>query len=153
MLDTYHFSLEMNLSWSHFNVYQEIAETDLKHKNLQTYRDWLPSPHKVTGASHSEMSSVMLGPEDVFSLPKDSIHDPLLLQEIWFAFNLYSNYLLNRKLNKRWVSGLQATYPHHPVISHFLGQKEKVTSILKTSPYWRQRFEDYPIENLNNRDR
>ena len=145
ILDTYHFALEMNLSWSHFSVYQEIAETDLKHKSLQAYRDWLPSPHKVTGSSKTEMPSLMLKPEEIFNLPKDQMHDPKLLQEIWFAFNLYTNYVLNKKPDLRWLSGLQATYPHHPIISLFLNQKERVSSILEASPYWRQRFEDYRL--------
>ena len=145
MLDTYRFALEMNLSWSHFSVYQEIAETDLKHKNLQAYRDWLPSPHKVTGASRSEMPSRMLKPEEIFSLPKDQIHDPALLQELWFGFNLYANYILNKKPNKAWLSGLQATYPNHPVISRFLKQKDKTDSILESSAYWRKRFRDYHL--------
>ena len=145
MLDTYDFAVEMNLSWSHFSVYQDIEPTDMSKVSLQSYRDWLPSPHKVTGAYRSEMPSIMLKPEQIFSLPRDQVHDPKLLQEIWFAFNLKANYLMNKKLDGRWLSGLQATYPNHPVISRFLGQEEDVASILETSPYWRQRFEDYHL--------
>lgn len=146
IFDTLNFAIEMNLSWSHFSVYQEIGETDIKNKTLQSYRDWLPSPHKVSGSHRSEMPSVMLTPKEIFNLPKDQIHDPLLRQELWFAFNLYANYLLNPKRNRRWLSGLQAVYPAHPVISLFLNQPEKVASILETSPYWRKRFEDYHLE-------
>lgn len=145
MLDTYNFAVEMNLSWSHFSVYQDIEPTDMTKVSLQSYRDWLPSPHKVTGAYRSEMPSIMLKPEEIFALPRDQVHDPKLLQEIWFAFNLKANYLMNKKLDERWLSGLQATYPRHPVIKHFLNQKEEVASILEESPYWRQRFQDYGL--------
>ena len=171
MFDTFDFTREMNLSWSHFSVYQEIGETDLKSKSLQDYRDWLPSPQKIIGASQSKASGVRLKGSEVFDLPKNEIHSPALKQEIWFAFNLVSNYLCNKHLTSgvnvdhfiRWIESLKSSYPDHPVMSLFLalaysmqGDKradtefERMESQLEQSEYWQSRFKDYELMRLVN---
>jgi radical SAM superfamily enzyme YgiQ (UPF0313 family) len=178
MFDTLEFSIALNLSWSHFSVYQEMKETELQViSRLDTktrraeYRDWLPSTQKVVGSSTvGAASPTTLSAREVFQLPPGSVHAAELKQELWFAFNLIANYLCNKNLRPggnvdhfiRWVSGLQMTYPRHPVMSLFLslahsieGNQEEADSQfsltlrnLEHSAYWRSRFEGYELNRV-----
>ena len=50
MFETLGFSIEMQLAWSHFSVYQIMEETQLNDTGAAhrvEYRDCLPSPQKV----------------------------------------------------------------------------------------------------------
>ncbi|MBI4064638.1 MAG: B12-binding domain-containing radical SAM protein [Elusimicrobia bacterium] len=137
MFDTFKFALEMDLSWAHCTVYQEIkgAESSAvaceenKAMKKAGCRDWLPSAQKIIGSSKIiSVSRKNLTAREVFGLPLASIHDPAIRQDLWFAFNLVVNYMCNKNLRPgenvdhfiRWTSGLQATYSDHPVISLFL---------------------------------
>ena len=58
MFDTLEFAIELDLSWAHFCVYQEMKETELKEISRldpkvrrAEYKDWLPSTQKVVGSS------------------------------------------------------------------------------------------------------
>ena len=175
MFDTLEFAIEMDLSWSHFCVYQEMKETELKvisrldsKTRRAEYRDWLPSTQKVVGSSTvGAASQKTLSVRELFQLPKDSVHANELKQELWFAFNLIVNYMCNKNLRPtgnidhfmRWLSGLQITYPHHPVMSLLLSlanlvkgdrkqadlQFNRTLRNLEDSEYWRSRFEGYEL--------
>jgi len=170
MFDTLDFAIEMNISWGHFCVYQEIKETNLEKRDLKTYRDWLPSMQKVVGSSEAVAPPIQLTGKEIFALPSDQVHDPALKQELWFAFNLIVNYLLNKNLKPggnllsfiRWLKGLQMTYPQHPVMSLFLAlghliegkrieahvQYVKTLKNLHASNYWSDRFKGYQLDRI-----
>ncbi len=128
MMDTLNFSIKMNLSWSHWSVYQDIKETNLRKPSRKAYNDWLPSPEKKHGASSSHGGNTQLTGKDLYRLPKDLVPDAATRQELWFGFNLISNYLLNKNLRpggrtrdlNRWLRGLEMSYPKHPIISILL---------------------------------
>ena len=89
------------------------------------------------------------------------------LNEMWFTFNLFANYIYNKNLNPggspgkfiRWVQVSQLGYPCNAVISLFLylaylldgqdinahGQLEKTQNNLKASGYWVKRFNQYGL--------
>lgn len=178
MFDTFEFAIELDISWAHFCVYQEMNETDLKAiSRLDSkapraeYKDWLPSTQKVVGSSTvGAASQKTLTARELFQLPGDSVHASELKQELWFGFNLIVNYMCNKNLRPtgnidhfiRWLSGLQITYPHHPVMSLFLslgnlvkGDREqadvqfnRTLRNLENSEYWRGRFEGYELNKL-----
>lgn len=178
IFDTLEFAIELNLSWAHFSVYQEMKETELtvisrldSKTRRAEYRDWLPSTQKVVGSSTiGAASQKTLSAKELFQLPKDSVHAKELKQELWFAFNLVANYMCNKNLRPagdvdhfiRWLSGLQITYPRHPVMSLFLSlaylvkgdheqadiQFSRTRRNLEGSEYWRSRFEGYDLNKL-----
>ena len=178
MFDTLEFAIELDLSWAHFCVYQEMKETDLKAiSRLDSkapraeYKDWLPSTQKVVGSSTvGAASQKTLTARELFQLPRDSVHADELKQELWFGFNLIVNYMCNKNLRPtgnidhfiRWLSGLQITYPHHPVMSLFLSlanlvkgdrkqadiQFNRTLRNLENSEYWRNRFEGYELNKV-----
>lgn len=178
MFDTLEFAIELDLSWSHFCVYQEMKETEIKvisrldsNTRRADYKDWLPSTQKVVGSSTvGAGSQKTLSARELFQLPGDSVHANELKQELWFAFNLVVNYMCNKNLRPsgnidhfiRWLSGLQITYPHHPVMSLFLSlgflvkgdrkqadiQFNRTLRNLADSEYWRSRFEGYELNQV-----
>ena len=178
MFDTLEFAIELDLSWSHFCVYQEMKETELKEisrfdaaARRAEYKDWLPSTQKVVGSSTVGAASPrVLTAREIFQLPGEAVHASEVKQELWFGFNLIVNYLCNKNLRPtgdinhfiRWLSGLQITYPHHPVMSLFLSlghlvegdreradaQFERTRRNLEKSEYWRGRFEGYELNKV-----
>ncbi|HKZ17250.1 MAG TPA: radical SAM protein, partial [Geobacteraceae bacterium] len=94
MFDTLEFAIELDLSWSHFCVYQEMKETELKvisrldsDTRRAEYKDWLPSTQKVVGSSTvGAASQKTLSARELFQLPGDSVHANEVKQELWFAF-------------------------------------------------------------------
>jgi len=178
MFDTLEFAIELDLSWSHFCVYQEMEETDLKvvsrldsNTRHTEYKDWLPSTQKVVGSSAvGGGSQKTWSARELFQLPGESVHAVEVKQELWFAFNLIVNYMCNKNLRPggntdhliRWLLGLQMTYPHHPVMSLFLSlgylvtgdrrqadlQFDRTIENLADSEYWRNRFEGYELNRV-----
>jgi hypothetical protein len=178
MFDTLEFAIELDLSWSHFCVYQEMKETELKlvsrldsGARRAEYKDWLPSTQKVVGSSTVGAGSQMtLTARELFALPGESVHANEVKQELWFAFNLVANYLCNKNLRPtgnidhfiRWLAGLQITYPHHPVMSLFLSlgylvkgdrqqadrHLDQTRRNLDASDYWRGRFAGYELNKI-----
>jgi len=178
MFDTLEFAIKLDLSWAHFCVYQEMKETELKEisrldpvARRAEYKDWLPSTQKVVGSSTvGAASQKTLTARELFQLPRGSVHASELKQELWFGFNLIVNYMCNKNLRPtgnidhfiRWLSGLQITYPHHPVMSLFLSlanlvkgdrkqadiQFNRTLRNLENSEYWRNRFEGYELNKV-----
>lgn len=178
MFDTLEFAIELDISWAHFCVYQEMKETEIKEisrldarTRRAEYRDWLPSTQKVVGSSAvGAASSRSLTARELFQLPGGAVHAAEVKQELWFGFNLIVNYLCNKNLRPtgnvdhfiRWLSGLQITYPYHPVMSLFLSlgylirndrkqadvQFNRTLRNLEQSEYWRGRFQGYELNKI-----
>lgn len=178
MFDTLEFAIELDLSWSHFSVYQEMKEADLKVSSRldpvitrAEYKDWLPSTQKIVGSSVvGSALQKRLSARELFQLPGDAVHADEVKQELWFAFNLVANYMCNKNLRPganidhfiRWLLGLQLTYPRHPVMSLFLSlgylvkgdrkkadvQFNRTLRNLGDSEYWRGRFEGYELARV-----
>ncbi len=175
ILDTFKFSLEMNLSWSGFSVCQELRdnsvedefESDLENENPENYKkitDFVPSKESTDRAINLGKAQY----DSIFDLSRDAIPSPEQLNEMWFTFNLFANYIYNKNLRPggspskfiRWVQVIQLGYPCNAVISLFLylaylldgqdinahGQLEKTQNNLKASGYWVKRFNQYGLD-------
>ena len=103
-------------------------------------------------------------------MPKNVVPTRDELKEIWFAFNLVTNYIYNKNLTLEgspkdftaWVKVLQMGHPYNAVISLFLfiayrllndneAAEEQISltrSIIKESSYWRNRFEQYGLMEI-----
>src|SRR3989338_5615845 len=107
---------------------------------------------------------------DIFNIPKDTIPSRKQIAEIWFVFNLFSNYINNKNLKPEgrpdklasWLQALQVTYPHNPYMPLFASycyvlmnnqrqaqvELKKVGSNLHDSEYWNKRFEQFHLFDL-----
>jgi radical SAM superfamily enzyme YgiQ (UPF0313 family) len=169
ILDTFHLCLKMNLSWSGWSICQVIRDSNADEEledsssEYQSVSPFVPSKETCDGSIVSSSKSVQF--EDIFNMPRDTIPNEDELKEIWFAFNLVTNYICNKNLTLEgdpgffigWTKVLQMGHPSNAVISLFLYLAYQLTedreaaevqanltrSILADSPYWRDRFERY----------
>tara|TARA_Y100001934_G_C12381227_1_gene792535 strand:- start:310 stop:2193 length:1884 start_codon:yes stop_codon:yes gene_type:complete len=174
ILDTFHLCLRMNLSWSGWsicqiirdsNADQELEDSSSEYKSVSPF---VPSKETKDGTIIFNSSSFQL--ENIFSMPKKAIPNQDELKEIWFAFNLITNYISNKNLTAQgspkkfvaWVKVLQLGHPSNAVISLFLfiayrliedheaaeAQIQLTQSIVNESSYWHNRFMQYGLMKI-----
>lgn len=172
MLDTFKFSLEMNLDGASFSAFQFTGESSIKevHGNRRIAAEFIPSKDSSRGEILVS-KEVVSGPA-IFNLPKNIIPSPEQIKEIWFAFNLVANYIDNKNLKPgghpkkfaAWLNALQLTYPKNSYMPLFAAlcyvltgenkqaakQLAKVKSNLADSGYWRNRLRQFGLVTLLN---
>ena len=175
--DTFKFSLEMNLSWGGYSECQVVRdanvdeEFDTDHEEVfsqerKKVTDFVPSKETADRTINAGYDNW----ESIFSLPKDSIPSEEDLHEMWFSFNLMTNYIFNKNLLPngfplkfiRWIEILQLSYPQNAAMCLFrylacilAGQREeasrqisRVNEILSSSVYWTKRFKQFYLDDI-----
>ena len=174
ILDTFQLCVELDLAWSGFSVYQIVRDsTDISDefdKSYKTVSDFVPTKANSSGMIPNELNCDV---RELFARARNEIHERQYLDEIWFAFNLLSNYVNNRNLKPggcpdrfvRWTRSLQSSHPSNAVISLFLSlgatlsgedrlareQWDFTESLLDNSVYWKNRFQQYSLDPIMNR--
>jgi radical SAM superfamily enzyme YgiQ (UPF0313 family) len=174
ILDTFHLCLKMNLSWSGWsicqivrdsNADQEMEDSSSEYKSVSPF---VPTKETTDGTIVFNSKSICF--ENIYNMPRDAIPTTDELKEIWFAFNLATNYICNKNLTPEgnpahfigWTKVLQMGHPSNAVISLFLfiayrlvedheaaeTQKNLTRSILDDSSYWRDRFDQYGLAEI-----
>ena len=109
---------------------------------------------------------------DIFGINHNSIPTREQVDEIWFVFNLLSNYVFNKNFNKNgnhkkivsWIQSAMVPYPANPYMPLFsalgllmLGNKDQASDMfslsekrLLSSVYWNDRFSQFHLHNLLN---
>lgn len=174
IFDTFKFSLEMNLSWAGFSECQEVRdasvdeefEADHQEGSYKRVTDFVPSKEtadRTINARDGEQGSI-------FILPKDSVPSSENLHEMWYTFNLLTNYVFNKNLLPggsperfiRWVTILQLSYPENAVMRLFhclalrlscqdekaVAQYSRAREILQQSDYWTRRFKQFFLDEI-----
>jgi radical SAM superfamily enzyme YgiQ (UPF0313 family) len=171
ILDTFHLCIKMNLSWSGWSICQVIrdsnADQELEDSSTE-YKSVSPFvPSKETRDGTIVFDSESFRFENIFNMPKYAVPTQDELKEIWFAFNLVTNYIFNKNLTAQgspekfiaWVKVLQFGHPSNAIISLFLfiayrlaedheeaeTQIKFTQSIIKESSYWDHRFKQYGL--------
>lgn len=137
MMDTYRFSLELNLDWYPFTICQIIrgasAFSDFEdyfdaqmESDGTLIKNFLPVRDSASGQllAATQVSTGL----DVFNLDPDLVPNEDQIKEIWFTFNLVGNYINNKNLTAdgrvekfiSWVEMAQSAYPTNPYMSLFL---------------------------------
>jgi hypothetical protein len=179
ILDSFWFSLEDNMDWEAFTVCQiirgasafsdsgEYFESQMKGKG-KDISNFIPTRNAINGQFDND-SDINIG-MDIFSIDRKSIPSEEQVKEIWFAFNIISNYIFNKNLSKKgrpskfinWVERVRIAYPTNPNMNIFLAyaymlnhEKELAQERfidaqinLKDSEYWMQRIASFGLENL-----
>ena len=137
MLDTFWFSIEMNLDWNSYTICQIIRGASA-FENFTEYfaeqmttkgnnvSNFIPSRDSARGEIQS-VSGVLSGLE-IFKLPLGSIPSKEQMKEIWFTYNMLGNFIFNKNLRPKkrpekfisWVSMAQVSYPQNPYMAMFL---------------------------------
>ncbi len=174
IMDTFHLCLKMSLSWSGWsicqivrdsNADQELEDSSSEYKSVSSF---VPSKETKDGTIVFNSNSARF--ESIFNMPSDAIPTEDELKEIWFAFNLVTNYICNKNLTSQgsperfiaWVKVLQMGHPSNAVISLFLfiayrlveeceaaeAQIKLTQSIINGSSYWSDRFEQYGLMEI-----
>ena len=173
LLDTFQFCIELDLAWSGFSVCQIIRDssnvTEEFDKSYMNIVDFVPTK---TNSSGTVPNAVEFDVREFFANASNETHEKEYLDEIWFAFNLLSNYVNNKNLRPgglpnlfvQWTKALQLSHPSNAVISLFLSlgailmgndklaqeQWELTESLLGESDYWMKRFHQYSLDGIMN---
>src|SRR3989344_726689 len=164
ILNSFNFSIEMNLDWSSFALYQqnESSLNQIKEKNER--KDFIPAKDFEKGQIITDKN--ILECIDIFKIPSETIVSKDQLNHIWFSFNLIRNFIENKNLKYSgnpekfisWTSAIEERYPTHPYINFFLalannltGNKTEAENQYKKtiknmeSGYWMQRLKSFGI--------
>jgi radical SAM superfamily enzyme YgiQ (UPF0313 family) len=174
IFDTFKFSIEMNLSWAGFSECQVVRDANIDEEfdtdhQAGTYKkvaDFVPSKETVDRTINDQVG----GQDSIFTLPKEAIPSPENLHEMWYTFNLLTNYIFNKNLLPegspeqfiRWVTILELSYPENAVMRlfHCLAlrlscqdeeaafQFSRAQQILEKSDYWTHRFEQFFLDKI-----
>lgn len=171
ILDSFYFSLKMDLDWTAFINYQPFSDYEGEGKKGEGgFGEYIPTKNKLGGVLDSS-EEIFTGPQ-VFNIPKDKIPSKEQLGHIWFTFNLIRNFVHNKNLKPgknpdkfiKWTEPVQERYPTHPYLTMFLAlayhlkenNEEANKYYLKTiknldDEYWKQKMEEFGfVEIINN---
>jgi len=172
MLETFAFSIRLNLDWSSFTVFQFTSKPTAIAENLKTdgagATDFIPGKDSSNREIQDDRS-LPLG-ADVFSLPADLVPSRTLVKNIWLTFNLLGNYIGNKNLRPdgrpekfvAWLDAVRVAYPTNPYMLLFaglgrilMGQSDRATrlfqeaqAIVDRSTNWQYRFSKFGLGAL-----
>ena len=169
MQDSYKYSCELSLDWASFSVYQLTSRATTEKEKLRddgrSATEFVPTK-ELSSREIRENPNLMVGMK-VFDIPPEVVPSHAQLNEIWFTFNLLSNYVHNKNFSNggnpikltRWLRAIQATYPMNPYIPLFTGfglvlsgqedgvnfEYDKSLNNVNRSRYWKNRFEQFKL--------
>ena len=168
-LDSYRYSCDLSLDWASFSIYQFTSRATTEKEKLQDdgrYATEFVPTKELPSREIRENSNLVAGMK-VFDIPPEVVPSHAQLREIWFTFNLLSNYIHNRNFSSggnprkltQWLHAIQATYPMNPYIPLFTGfglvlcdqedkanfEYDKSLDNLNRSSYWKKRFEQFNL--------
>lgn len=171
MLQTYRLSIELNLDWSSFSLFQVTSKATASNKPKGESGgaiDFIPTKSASSRELHEDRA-LPLGPA-VFSIPGNAVPSRELMKNIWLTFNLGGNYIRNKHLAPggdavkflKWVNALRISYPENPYMALFAGlgqviagnreqglaDQAQCAAILSRSESWRHRFEAFRLTGL-----
>jgi len=172
MLETFRFSVRLNLDWSSFTVFQFTSKPNALAENLKTdgagATDFIPGKDSPTREIQDDRS-LPLG-ADIFSLPEDVVPSRTLVKNVWLTFNLLGNYIGSKNLRPggrpekfvAWIDAVRVAYPTNPYMLLFaglgrilMGQADRAESLFREahaivdrSTNWQYRFSQFGLSGL-----
>lgn len=171
MMKTFRFMNELNLDWASIALFQFTSSSTTNNNLLghaRTAKNFVPSKDNIKREILLE-KGIVLGPE-TFELEEDIAPSYEQLKEIWFSFNLVTNYINNKNLKEggrpekftSWVEAVNVAYPNNPYMYLFSGlgrilmgdieraksHLESTKMILDESDYWRNRFSQFKLKDV-----
>lgn len=180
MMDSLRFSLEMNIDWSAITVCQvirgasafsdsgEYFEHQMKTKGSNIV-NFIPARESTNGVVKA--NDTVKRNMEIFAISPDEVPSADQVKEIWFAFNIISNYICNKNLRPNgrpekfiaWIETARRAYPSNPYMLMFLaighrllGHDAACAEYLEgartnvNTEYWRDRFAAFELDGLLN---
>ncbi len=179
MLDTYTFANELHWDWSSFYLCQPLKGTEMfaafqalgNDRCAVEYDGKSLHPGRAVargefGSRFTESHTDIRTGRDIFTLPHDTVPSQEQLKEIWFTFNLVTNFLQNPHFAPggsphkivRWFDAIAQAYPHDVSMAaalvrgyRLLGDETKRATyaqqfarLLRESAYWQRRVREFP---------
>ena len=137
MLDSFWFSIEMDVDWTAYTICQVIRGASAFENCTEYFSERMTSQGKAVANYVPSRDSLkgeidtakdILSGMDIFNLPLDSQPNKEQVKEIWFSFNMIGNFINNKNLKPgkqpkkfiNWVSMAQISYPQNPYMCLFL---------------------------------
>lgn len=178
MLDSYDFACELEWDWSSFyicqplkgtemfNVWQSMGDDRCEEEGYdKTLNPGRAAARGEFGYRFDDNAGIKTG-KDVFTLPRDIVPNREQMKEIWFTFNLVSNFLNNLNFLPggspakivRWFESIAHAYPYDASMIAALARgyrmmgetakyeenRGKFHEIVESSGYWQRRIEEFP---------
>ncbi len=177
MLDTYFFTRKLECDWSKYFVCQPLKGTDI-YQNFQSMgdsrtkkEDWEqsgPNPGRMVAESGGlqSASDAFKASWGLFSLDPERTFTKKEHDEIWFTFNLVTNFICNPcykdklKVEKLhfFLKALRRSYPTDASMSaalancyrllgnnsDFVKMRDKTVALIADSDYWKSRVCAFP---------
>jgi len=179
MMDTFNFANELEWDWSSFYICQPLKGTEMfsafqamgdERTEIESYDKTL-NPGRAAargefGYQFKDGAARILTGQDIFNLPMEEVPSQDQIKEIWFTFNLVTNFLNNYNFTSRgnpeklvrWLESIAYAYPYDASMvaglargyrilgdeEKFPLQQKKFKSILSESGYWRRRMQEFP---------
>ena len=179
MMDTFNFANELQWDWSSYYICQPLKGTEMfsAFQDLADDRTEVESYDKTLNPGRSaargefgyqfpDGAQTILTGRDVFNLPQDAVPSDDQIKEIWFTFNLVTNFLNNPNFAPgghpskivNWFECIAHAYPYDASMAAalckgygLLGEetksafyRRKFESILSESAYWQRRVQEFP---------
>ena len=184
MMDSYHFANELSWDWANYYICQPLPGTDVftafqsmgddrcEEDEFRVYNPGKSSAQKGNFGyykgyhSDDEKARRIKSGLDVFNIAPDHVPTPEQIKEIWFTFNLVTNFIHNRNFTPdsnpgkivKWFESIAASYPRDAamcaMLSHghgLLGNtdrsllfRNKFRALVAEHDYWKRRVEEFP---------
>lgn len=170
IMDTYRLTCELQLDWAAFSVFQFTSKLDPENQtdDRSSTNDFVPARDHWKRLIEGK-EGIVTGPA-VFQINLASVPSPEQIKEIWFAFNLLSNYVSNKNLYEggradkliSWIDAVHISYPDNAYMPLFsalghilINEREEAMKkldisrkVLATSEYWSWRFKDFGLMDI-----
>ena len=173
MMDTFDFANELSWDWAHYSICQPAADTaDIYGRPTegliparQSEQTGAFGYEQKNGSTEPGPAPVLSG-RDVFDLPRDQVPSGEQIKEIWFTFNIVTNFFSNRNFASggdtdkivRWFESISASYPRdasmYAMLAYghgLLGNKQESLESHETFhrlhtefDYWQRRVREFP---------
>lgn len=179
MMDSYDFACELEWDWSSyyicqplkgtemFSVFQALGDDRCEEEGYdKTLNPGRSASRGEFGYQFQAGGSPVLTGRDVFDLPRGLVPGREQMKEIWFTFNLVTNFLTNHNFQPggrpeklvRWFESIAYAYPYDASMvaalargyglmgdgTRFKEHRDRFHAILGESAYWRQRIREFP---------
>ena len=179
MMDTYDFANELEWDWSSFYICQPLKGTEMfqvwqslgdERTQVESYDKTLNPGRAASrgefGYHFKEGESQIKTGRNIFKIPRDCVPSQEQIKEIWFTFNLITNFFNNLNFKPGgnaqkiigWFESIAHAYPYDASMAAvlargyrlannkqmFLFYQKKVEEILSESSYWQKRVEEFP---------
>jgi len=177
LMETYDFANELAWDWANFYIcgpaegtpmYQEFFDLNDERCEGDYFGGLIParSAPQTGDFGYSGSSDSIKSGKDIFNLPKDKIPSPDQLAEIWFTFNIETNFFNNFNFKPggdvpkivRWFESIIASYPRDASMSAMLAHGHRLLGNAKAEahysglfhrlhreyPYWQMRVSEFP---------